>query len=152
MSSIKKGKPSEARALQLLSAETGFAAKSWPKAKHLIEIMQSLSGDNDALEIIETVGDLLGRQSPDGYFIVPAGCYFRGWNPALHHLCLVEVEITSPMTERKVQNYGVMWDMFHCSYAWQLHLIIFDKYDQWREPSLLKFYERNFNEEFLCDS
>jgi hypothetical protein len=91
----------------------------------------------------DEIGGEWGLIRPDAFFIEPSGPdVLTDWNPYCHHLCLVEIETTSPMSERKVQRLGNCWDIFHFSNSWELHLIIWDVYDQWREVDLCRFYFR----------
>ena len=144
----------EIRALTMLSQEIGFDVKPWPGKKKLPGILGSYpdlshsdySAPNDGQEVWEwdDMAFYWGRIVPDGYFIVPQSKHmFLDWNPLCHHLCIVEVESTSRMSEDKMSRYGWIMDVVDGSDAWEFHLIIWDWYDQWREIELFRFLHRS---------
>lgn len=144
-----KRNQNERRAIALLSAEIGRPVRSWPGIPGLRRLMAKQlpppCAPNDSVDLWseDEIGGEWGLIRPDAFFLEPsARNVFRGWNPRCHHLCLVEVETTSPMSEEKVQRLGNCWDIFHFSDAWELHLIVWDIYDQWREIDLCRFYYR----------
>lgn len=81
---------------------------------------------------------------PDGYFCVPPRwCLVAGWSPKLAHFCVVEVEHSSKMNEKKRRVYGVWWDIFDDTESWQMHLITVNQYyRQHAELDLREFFRQ----------
>ena len=146
--------PNELRALTLLGQELGRSVVPWPGKLQLPKILAqypdvkhpTYSAENDGAFVFrhETIAFAWRSIVPDGMFIEPQSeSMFRNWNPRCHHLCVVEVETTTRMDERKLDVYSFVWDGFLCeSTAWEFHVIVWDWYDQWRELDLTRLYNR----------
>jgi hypothetical protein len=131
----------EARGIGILEKELDRPVTDWP-SKNIV-LREVLDLTEGAATLVSEIEKWWTGFSPDAYFIhKPTDTQICGWSQGMHHLCVVEIENTSPMTELKVQKYGLIWDVFNKSTEWRFHLIVVDRYEQWREMNLLKFYER----------
>jgi len=142
----------ESHGIELLSLSIRKQVFKWPSKKLVRQEMDELPGIGDVLNdsrlIAEDLDNWWTRIAPDAYFIQKHGDKsIFDWKPNAHHLCFVEIENTSPMTEIKIQRFGMMWDVINSmSLVWAFHLIVVDRYDQWREMDLKCFYDRSYSE------